>query len=97
MFVTSICVWCGNMNLLNGLLPIRHIILDYLNEDQGQRGALGKVNEGIREAFRFLTSTSGYVTKGPAFVSTHRGASIASEMSSPRSLDNTLATAAGPA
>lgn len=70
MFVSPPSIWCGNMNLLNGLLPTRRIMMETSNQGGVPEGAIDEVEKGIHEAFRFLTSTSGYITKGPAFVPT---------------------------
>ena len=57
-------IWCGNMNLLNALLPARRIM------DQGRPrySPDDHCNEAIREAFRFLTSTNSAITGQTAFV-----------------------------
>lgn len=51
-------IYCGNMNVLLGLLPTRRILRE-LGRDTHP------VETGIREAFRFLTQTSSAITGEP--------------------------------
>jgi hypothetical protein len=52
-------IWYGNLNLLNGLLPARRM--------NAGRDAVEYLDRGVKEAFRFLTQTNGYITGEPAF------------------------------
>lgn len=57
-------IWCGNMNLLNGLLPVRRM----LELGAGSPYVRPHIEFAVRRAFEFLTRTSGAVTGRPAFV-----------------------------
>lgn len=59
--------WCGNMNLLNGLLPTRRLMLDIIaHGDDSARMFLAHIEHGIREAWRFLVQTNGSILNGRA-------------------------------
>ena len=62
-------VWCGNMNLLNGLLPLRRILVD---PSSGGRASHIRphIEAGVGRAFEFLTRTNGAITGGKPFVPT---------------------------
>jgi hypothetical protein len=59
--------WCGNMNTLNGLLPVHRIA----RAMGAPKETIASIEDGIHEAFRFLASTSGAVTGDPAFIPTN--------------------------
>ena len=59
--------WCGNMNLLNGLLPVRRMLKDRLPAE-GFRLFWPHIQAGIDDAFEFLGRTSGSVTGRMPFV-----------------------------
>jgi hypothetical protein len=58
--------WCGNMNLLNGLLPVRRMLLD-VGEGWAQN-LFPHVDAAVEAAFQFLGRTSGAVTGRSPFV-----------------------------
>ncbi len=67
--------WCGNMNLLNGLLPTLRIARDLAAAGDTDYGGVGRfiiphLERACEDAFRFLTYTKGAVTGEPAFVPT---------------------------
>ncbi len=57
-------IWCGNLNLLNGLLPACRIARDL------GPGVRPEIKQGAIEAFRFITQTNGVVAKRANFVPT---------------------------
>jgi hypothetical protein len=61
--------WCGNMNLLNGLLPVRRMMKSLRARNHEEATELWpRVEGGIRGAMRFLTITCDSVTDRPSFV-----------------------------
>ena len=60
-------IWAGNMNLLNGLLPVRRIIA--IDAAQAENIEY-HIEQGTKVAFDFLTRTNGSVTGYRSFVPT---------------------------